>query len=67
MRHNLEVSVIKPADDGVVRCKKVSVRERLMRLLFGEMRRMWIIIPGDTIETLNICEMPEGGEGNESD
>lgn len=66
MRHNLEVSVIKPADDGVVRCKKVSIRERLMRLLFGEMRRMWIIIPGDTIETLNICEVPEGSEDNES-
>ena len=67
MRHNLEVSVIKPANDGVVRCKKVSIRERLMRLLFGEMRRMWIIIPCETIDSLNIHEIPEGGKGNGSD
>ncbi len=67
MRHNLEVSVFKPADGGVVRCRKVGIRERLMKLLFGEIRRMTIIIPGDTVDALRICEVPEGGEGDESD
>ncbi len=67
MRHNLEVSVSKPADGGVVRCAKVGIRERLMRLLFGEIRRMAIIIPGETVDALCISEVPEGGEGNEPD
>ena len=67
MRHNLEVSVLKPADGGVVRCKRVGIRERLMRLLFGEIRRMTIIIPGDTVDALRICEVPEGGGSDESD
>ncbi len=67
MRHNLEVSVFKPADGGVVRCKRVGIRERLMRLLFGEIRRMTIIIPGETVDALRICEVPEGGEDDEPD
>lgn len=66
MRHAMEVSVLKPAGGGVVRCKKVGIRERLMRLLFGEIRRMTIIIPGDTVDALRICEVPEGGAMDES-
>ena len=67
MRHNLEVSIIKPAHDALVRCRKISIRERLMKLLFGETRRMWIIIPGDTVEALSISELREGGKNNEPD
>ena len=65
MRHNMEVSVLKPADDGVVRCRKIGIRERLMRLFLGETRKMTIIIPGDTVDALHICEVPEGGDDNE--
>ena len=67
MRHNIEVSVSGPEGGDVVRCKRVGIRERLMRLLFGEMRRMWIIIPDNTVDALRVCEVPEGGEGNEPD
>ena len=66
MRHDLEVSVIKPAGSDVVRCRKVSIREKLMQFLFGEMRRMWIIIPCETIDSLSIHEVPEGGKDDES-
>lgn len=67
MRHNLEVSVVKPAGNDVVHCKRISIREKLMRFLFGELQRMWIIIPCETIDSLSIHEIPEGGKGNESD
>lgn len=67
MRHNIEVSVSRPGEGGVVRCKRIGIRERLMNLLFGEMRRMWIIIPDNTVDALRIFEVPEGGEGNEPD
>lgn len=66
MRHNVEVSVTRQGGGGgLVRCNRVSIRERLMRLLFGEMRRMWIIIPDKTVDELRILEVPEGGEENE--
>ena len=65
MRHDLEVAVSKPADGGVIRCKQVGLRERLMRLFFGETRRMTVIIPGDTVDALHIREVQEGGENHE--
>ena len=67
MRHSIEVSVSKPGDGGVVRCRRIGIRERLMKLLFGEMRRMWVIIPDITVDALRISELPEGGEGDEPD
>ena len=67
MRHAIEVSVSKPGDSGVVRCRRIGMRERLMKLLFGETRRMWVIIPDTTVDTLRISEVPEGGEGDEPD
>ena len=67
MRHSIEVSVSKPDDGGVVCCRRIGIRERLMKLLFGEMRRMWVIIPDITVDALRISELPEGGEGDEPD
>ena len=67
MRHNIEVSVSKPGEGSVVRCKRVGLRDRLMKLLFGEMRRMWVIIPDNTVDALRISEVPEGGDSDEPD
>ena len=67
MRHNIELSVSKPGDGGVVCCRRVDIRERLMRLIFGEIQRIWIIIPNNTVDAVHINEVPEGGESNESD
>jgi len=42
----------------LVRCRSVPVRERFLRLLFGEQRRVTVIVPGDTVETVSIEELP---------
>ena len=65
MKHTLQISVSKkPVSGGIVSCRHVSVRERLLRLLLGEKRNLTIIVPGDSVRELAICEAQEGGSGS---
>ena len=65
MKHDLKISVTKkPAENGVVSCRRVTVRERLLRYLFGEKRRVMVIVPGDTVECVSITELADGGGGS---
>ena len=62
MKQKLKVSVSKsPRIDGVVTCRSRSVRERFLSLLFGDRRRITILIPGDCVREVAICDA-EGGE-----
>lgn len=58
MKHTLQISVSKkPTNDGIVACRRVSVRERFLRFLFGDKTRLTVIVPGDTVEELEIKEI----------
>ena len=60
MKHNLKISIARgPDSGGIVRCKTVSLRARVLRRLFGDMRRVTIIVPGDSVEALSVQEVPE--------
>ena len=62
MKHTLRISVAKePVSGGIVSCRNVSMRERLVRFLLGEKRRLTIIVPGDSVRELAISEVMEGG------
>ena len=62
MEHTLRISVSKePADGGIVSCRNVSVRERLVRFLLGEKQRLTIIVPGGSVRELAVSEVMEGG------
>ena len=62
MKHTLKISVAKePASGGIVSCRNVSMRERLVRFLLGEKQRLTIIVPGDSVRELAISEVMEGG------
>ena len=68
MKHNLKISVAKeaplplvPDSGGIVRCRKVALRERVLRCLLGEVRRVTIIVPGDSVQALSLQEVPEVG------
>jgi hypothetical protein len=64
MGHMLKISVSKePPGGGLVGCRHVTIRERLVRFLLGDMRRLTVIVPGDSVQTLSIIE--EGGENSE--
>lgn len=62
MKHNLKISVSRePQTGGIVRCKSVSLREKLLTRLLGQKEKVMILIPGNSVETLCITEVPEGG------
>ena len=66
MKHNLKISVSNnPQTDGVVRCRNVSLREKLLTLLLGRKERMMVLIPGNSVAELSIVEMPDGGADDE--
>jgi len=61
--HTLKIGVGKETSDGsIVRCRKVDIRERLLRTLLGEKRRLTILVPGDSVKMLSIKEVSEGEE-----
>lgn len=62
MKHNLKISVSnQPKAAGIIACRTIGVRERLLRFLFGEKHKITILVPGDTVEEIAICEVKEGG------
>jgi hypothetical protein len=66
MRHQLKISVSRdPVEMHLVRCRRIPVRERFLRWLFGEKRRVTVIVPGDTVDTISVVELPEGGSLDE--
>lgn len=62
MKHNLKISVSDEGTTGLVRFKKTSIREKFLKFLFGESKRVTVIIPGDVVSELSITEAKKGGE-----
>lgn len=62
MEHNLKIGVSKkPKYGGIVSCRTVSVRERILRFLLGSPTKLTIVVPGDSVSSLAINEVA-GGE-----
>lgn len=58
MKHHLKICVSeKPDTAGIVRCKTVRLRERVLRRLFGDLHRITIIVPGDSVRELSVQEV----------
>ncbi|WP_352399425.1 hypothetical protein [Anaerotignum sp.] len=62
MKHTLKISVSKkPVNAGIVSYRNITIRERLLRFLLGDKQKLTIIVPGDSVESLCISEIAEGG------
>ena len=62
MKHNLRISVSKePQRGGIVQCRNISIREKLLTRLLGRKQKVMILIPGNTVSTVSITEVQEGG------
>lgn len=60
MKHNLKICLVdQPDSGGIVRCRRVSMRERLLRCLFGKRQRITIIVPGDSVKMVSLQEVRE--------
>jgi hypothetical protein len=67
MKHNLKISISKePKVGGIVACRTVSIREKLLNRLFGCKQKITILVPGDSVETVAITEIPDGGAALEA-
>ena len=68
VNRGLKISVSKaPRTDGLLACRRVTLREKLLMRLLGPPRKMMVLVPGDSVDSISIIEVPKGGEGNESD
>ena len=66
MKHNLKIRVSKHSQSGgIVSCRNVTIRERFLRFLLGDKQRLTILVPGDSVQELAICEIKEGGISHE--
>ena len=66
MKHDLEVRVTgRPQTERIVRCRIVSLREKLLTRLFGRREQMMILIPGPSVESVSIAEAADGGVAHE--
>ena len=62
MKHSLNISVSKkPPEGGIVQCRNVSLREKLLTRLLGRREKVMILVPGNSVESVCITEVPEGG------
>ena len=59
MKHTLRISLKAPPDGGIVGYRPVTIREKLLRFLFGDMRKLIVIVPGDSVKALSIEEQTE--------
>ena len=60
MKHALKIKVSKGNENGgVVAIRQKTVREKLLRFLFGVPMRLTVIVPGDTVEEVGIREYPD--------
>lgn len=66
MKHNLTISVSKkPKPGGIVACRTVTIREKLMKLFLGDLQKVTILVPGDSVDEVAIKEVM-GGEAVET-
>ena len=64
MKHNLTIHVSKkPKDGGIIACKTVTLRERFLRFLVGDLKKVTILVPGDSVDAVAIKESPGGDDG----
>ena len=62
MKHTRKISVSKaPQIGGIVQCRNVSLREKLLTRLLGRREKVMILVPGNSVESVCIIEVPEGG------
>lgn len=62
MKHNLKISVSRaPKAGGLVSCKTITVREKLISRLLGNKQKVMVLIPGNSVSTVSITDISDGG------
>lgn len=56
MKPRLAISVSKKPKGGIVSCKQISVRERIIRFFLGKKVDIVVFIPGDMLDEVEIIQ-----------
>lgn len=57
MKHTLNIKMSKERlSGGIVACRRLTVRERLLRILLGSPVKLTVIVPGDSVDEVAIFE-----------
>ena len=57
MTHAMKIRVSRAKlNGGLMTCRTVTIRERLLRFLLGTPTKLTIIVPGDSIDEVGISE-----------
>jgi hypothetical protein len=66
--HALKIGIGRetPPGGGIVRCRRLLVREKLLRFLFGAPMRLTILVPGDSVQSLSITEVAGAFAGEQA-
>ena len=56
MKHDVKIAVSKKAEDRVVSIRSVSLREKILTWLFGPAKRVMVLVPGNSVDTIAITE-----------
>ena len=64
MKHKITINVIDPSGKkaAVLRGAQMKLPARLVRFLFGDFTQVYLLSPGQTVESVNISEVKEGGK-----
>lgn len=58
MRHGLHIRVSREkVNDGLVTCRKVTIREKLLRFLLGSPIGLTVLVPGRSVDEIGISEL----------
>ena len=58
MKHALKITVSKNlAADGIASCKEMTVRQKLLKWFLGDKAKLMVIVPGDDVAELAICDL----------
>jgi hypothetical protein len=67
LKHKVTINVAKSGGERspVIESSRMTIRTRMLDLLFGKKASLLVITPGDSVETVEIKEIKEGGVGHE--
>lgn len=61
MKQNLHICISpQRMSNSAVSCRNITIRERLLNMLFGRKHQLTILVPGDAIEELEITKSKKG-------
>ena len=61
MKHKVKISVSDtPQAGGIITCRNVGIRERILRFLLGDKRKITVLVPRESVGEIAICEAEKG-------